>query len=399
MNIDGERMIEYYYGTYKKKGLFGKTFAVNLFVYPSRLEGNGFLYYNDELANDTSEYNIAYKKIKRIFKGSYKNEENITIEYRTDAVVSDNIATIILPGMSDVDKWLALINKTMKAHTDSENEKRKREVAEYERKKQMEIEREEKALQFYKSCYDFHIKEETPTFKLFESENKVALIYVDDSKALHFLKIDGYEEEESNGIIAYDNIHYYEKAGNVHFTTDIHGNYSSYGGSMTGGSFSKLATVGGGLLFGLMGMGIGAALTYKPIKQENATTSFAIDSETRKIDDRSVVLNFYSDMKKQYIDIELPQDAFNFLQTYLPEKRMSIVEELEKKAAVQKSADIINSGNLLNVSERPADIALENKDSLSLFQQKIEKLKMMRESGFLSDEEFENEKKKLLELI
>lgn len=75
------------------------------------------------------EYNIAYKKIKRICKGSDKNEENITIEYRTDAVVSDNIATIILPGMSDVDKWLELINKTMKAHTDSENEKRKREIA------------------------------------------------------------------------------------------------------------------------------------------------------------------------------------------------------------------------------------------------------------------------------
>ena len=68
-----------------------------------------------------------------------------------------------------------------------------------------------------------------------------------------------------------------------------------------------------------MGMTFGAALTYKPSVQEPVHTSFSIDSDIQKIDDRSVLLNFYSDAKKQYIDIELPQDLYNFFQTYLPE--------------------------------------------------------------------------------
>ncbi len=163
------------------------------------------------------------------------------------------------------------------------------------------------------------------------------------------MKIDGYAHEENNGIITYENIHYYEKAGNVSYVTDIHGNYSSFGGSMTGGKFSKLATVGGGVLFGFMGMALGAALTYKPAEQKAINTSFSIDSDIKKIDDRSVILNFYSEMKKQYIDIELPRDIYNFLQTYLPEKKYGIVDELEKKTIVHQSTDIIGNGRLLKV--------------------------------------------------
>lgn len=98
-----------------------------------------------------------------------------------------------------------------------------------------------------------------------------------------------------------------------------------------GGSFSKLTAVGGGLLFGLMGMALGTALTYKPMEKESVDTSFYLDSDIKKIDDRNIILNFYSEAKKQYIDIELPKDIYNFLQTYFPEKKYSIVNELEKK--------------------------------------------------------------------
>lgn len=169
---------------------------------------------------------------------------------------------------------------------------------------------------------------------------------------------------------------------------------------MTGGKFSKLATVGGGLLFGYMGMAIGAALTYKPAEQKPVNTSFSIDSDIMKIDDRSVILNFYSDTKRQYIDIELPQDIYNFLQTYLPEKKYSIVDELEKKTVVHQSADIISEGSLLKVGVKPELPTIESqKKSMEEFKIKIEKLKMMKEAGLLSDEKFAEEQAKLLSMI
>lgn len=217
------------------------------------------------------------------------------------------------------------------------------------------------------------------------------------------MKIDGYGQEESIGVIAYENIHYYEKAGNVSYATDIHGDYSSFGGSMTGGSFSKLATVGGGLLFGFMGMALGAALTYKPAEQKPINTSFSIDSDIKKIDDRSVILNFYSDEKKQYIDIELPQDIYNFLQTYLPEKKYGIVDELEKKTIVHQSTDMIENGSILKVDVKSDTPSIEMKetqaDQMADFKQKVEKLKMMKEAGLLSEEKFKEEQNKLLNMI
>lgn len=394
-----EKVIEHYYGSYKKGGLFGKKYTIQLMVYPSSIAGEGFESYNGVLGDQIINYTISFGDVKRVFKGNYNGEENITIEYKKHSVVSCSTATMVLLGVPDIDNWVELINETWQKYLEAEKQKRDIEIAKKEKKEQLKAEKEEKALQFYKSCYDFHIKEETPRYTLFESPNKVALIYIDESRSLNFLKIDGYEEEEHNGCIAYEDIHYYEKAGNIHYTTDIHGQYTSYGGSITGGSFSKLAAVGGGLLFGLMGMGIGAALTYKPARQEAVNTSFVIESDVRKIDDRSVILNFYSNTKKQYIDIELPQEVFNFLQTYIPEKKMSIVEELEKKTVVQQSENLIRNGELLKVTARPSENALEDKTSVDSFQEKIEKLKIMKEAGLLSDEEFEEEKKKLLSLI
>lgn len=116
------------------------------------------------------------------------------------------------------------------------------------------------------------------------------------------------------------------------------------------------------------------------------------------------MLNFYSETKKQYIDIELPQDIFNFLQTYLPEKKYGIVNELEKKTVVHQSTDIIENGSLLKVAVKSETSSIEQKEtteinSMENFKLKVEKLKMMKEAGLLSDEKFEQEQAKLLDMI
>ena len=75
-----------------------------------------------------------------------------------------------------------------------------------------------------------------PRFDLYnnDEENKAVVVYINDDKSLNFLKIDGDAKEEEVGIIPYDKIHYYEKAGNVHYVSETNGSYSSFGGSLTG---------------------------------------------------------------------------------------------------------------------------------------------------------------------
>lgn len=216
------------------------------------------------------------------------------------------------------------------------------------------------------------------------------VIYIDENCSLNFLYLNGYKAIENHGIIPFEKIHYYDNAGDVHYVSEIQGNYTSFGGSFTGASFSKEISLIGGALFGVMGMATGAMLTYKPSKYEQPKTTFDINSETHRIDDRNVILNFFSDTKKQYIDLELPQTIYNFLQTYLPEKKYDIVMELEKNKAVNNNVYALEPP--VNQSQLPSS---EN-DPMTEFKKKVQKLKIMYEVGLLSDEELKEEKKKLL---
>lgn len=401
MNRTYEKPVEVYCKKYKN-GVFGKQYSIELFVYSSHIEGEAFEVYEEKISNETFAFEISYETIKGIYIGEIKGEKNITIEYKRNSVVKDGTAKIALMGVEEPQKWIDIIETAKEKYIDKQIKRKKLEIEAEEKKRQLDVQRETSAADFYRGCYDHYIKETTPVYQLFADNNKSVVLFIDENKGLNFLKIDGYTEEENRGIINYNSIHYYEKAGNIHYTTDIHGNYSSFGGSMTGANFSKLASVGGGLLFGLMGMAAGAALTYKPAEYKPAETNFTIDSDIKTIDDRNVILNFYSDSKGQYVDIELPYDIYNFLSTYLPEKKYNIVEELEKRTAVHQSAQIIERGDLLNASvlqDKQKGIEMQSEDNDALFAQKIKKLKMMKDAGLLSEEEFDNKRKELLDMI
>lgn len=391
-----EQVIDSYYGEYKK-GVFGKKCPIRLYVYPSYIEGNGYLFHANELANESDSYSIPFLQIRNVYKDSISGTLGLIIEYIEDSIVSNkSIFKLFLPAISEPDKWVHLLSSIQKEVYEknlqaSLLEKQIKEI-ELEQKKQAESE----AAQFYLDCFNFHINSATPQYELYRDKNKIALIYIGEDKSLNFLKIDGDAKEENNGVIPFEKIHYYEKAGDLHYISEIHGDYSSYGGSVVGGNFSKLATLGGGLLFGMMGMTAGALLTYKPSQTEGVKTNFSFDSNIKQIDTRNVILNFYSDAKKQYIDIELPNDIYNFLQTHLPEKKYNIVSELEKKEAVKQVAKNPED-NILFESHK-----IENKchlDSMHEFKKKVEKLKVLKDAGLLTDEEFNAEKSKLLEMI
>lgn len=395
--------IDSYYGEYKSS-IFSKKTTIRLRIYPSHIEGDGFAFYDNELSSAAYSFEISHDDIEKVYIGEVGKEAALFIKHNFKSVVDNKKAILVLPGMADAKKWLSILEETRKAFIEKKQKQQQIKVKKEEEQRRLAVEKERQALQFYQRCYSFHIKDSTPIYQLFSGKNKIALIYIDEKKSLNFLKIDGYAHEENNGVITYKNIHYYEKAGNVSYVTDIHGNYSSFGGSMTGGKFSKLAAVGGGALFGVMGMALGAALTYKPAEQKATNTSFSIGSDIKKIDDRSVMLNFYSEMKKQYVDIELPRDIYNFLQTYLPEKKFGIVDELEKKTIVHQSDDIIKNGSLLKTDMRSDLSSIEQKgiqetDAMEDFKLKVGKLKMMKDAGLLSDEKFAEEQEKLLNMI
>lgn len=397
-----EQIVDYYSGEYKK-GLLGKKFPVKLYVYPSHIEGSGFAFIGTDLAAESDLYSIPFLQIRNIYNETIDGITGISIEYAGDSITTDkNKSKIFLPAITEPAKWVHLLSDIQKEIHEKELQTILLQQQREEHEKAQREYKEAESAKFYLDCFNFHIKNTTPQYELYKDKNKIALIYIDENKSLHFLKIDGDAKEEHNGIIPFDKIHYYEKAGNIHYVSEIHGNYSSYGGSVTAGNFSKLATAGGGLLFGMMGMAAGALLSYKPSQSENIQTNFSIDSDTKQIDSRNVMLNFYSDIKKQYIDIELPNDIYNFLQTHLPEKKYTIVLELEKKAAVSQAAKSLGERALLQAQSETAHQQLEDKqgsDSITDFKKKVEKLKIMKEAGLLSDDEFDAEKNKLLKMI
>ena len=84
------------------------------------------------------------------------------------------------------------------------------------------------------------------------------------------------------------------------------------------------------------------------------------------------------------------------MQTHLPEKKYEIVSEVEKHAAINKT---VGSQKIIDAPKTKAALPASEKLSIDDFKEKVEKLKIMKEAGLLSDEEFSNEKTKLLSMI
>lgn len=376
---------------------FRKKSLMHLALYSSYLDCKGFYYENGDKTENESQVNIEYEKLADVKIERIQNIDWLILFYRYDTYMSSNKrGAVAFYYDGDVNVVKESVIKAKEKYHEIKQQELEAQFR-YEQKMQEKAMRvEHEATQFYQNCCDFHIKEQTPFFEFESEKNKIALLYVANDKSLNFLYIDGYKKIENHGLISYKDIHYYEKAGNVHYVSEINGEYSSFGGSFTGGSFSKLATVAGGLIFGAMGMAAGAMLSYKPANMEPTKTTLDISSEPHKIDDRNVILNFYSESKKQFVDLELPQNTYNFLQTYLPEKKYDVVLELEKAAIIKSSVD---TKSRLNAPQEQPKLPATEENSMVLFKQKVQKLKLMYDAGLLTDEEFKEERTKLLNSI
>lgn len=407
-----ENSIECFYGEYKKS-ILGKKYSMKLYVYPSYLEGIGFLWYDGELNDEATSFKISLDEFKEISIIDVKGNKGINIKYQLKKSIVSNSEkiSIVIMGIEKYQESIDLVEDIQKKYIERirvQNEIQKKQELEQKKQEQERalriVEEEKSARKYIEDCYNFHIAtNNNPFFELFKEDYQIAVIYIDKERNINFLRVDGINHDESNGVIPFSKIHYYEKAGNIHYASEVNSRHSSYGGSITGSTFSKRATFWSGLLLGPMGMVGGALFSHKPSKIDIPTIDFNISSDIKKIDDRNVMLNYYSDNHKQYIDIELPASIFNFLQTHLLEKKYDIVMELEKKSAVYQATKQIENGSFLSgliLGQNNSEMQ-ENQSSneMTIFKQKLEKLKLMYDAGILTDNEFDLEKKKLIELI
>lgn len=368
--FNDDELLNKYIGEYRT-GFLGKKAKTIIYIHEKHIDGIGATYQDKYF--DEYSFDIQYRDIKSVYSTYINGIHCIEVIF---AINENSSATFYLPNLDMSEMVIEQIRKIIE---DTVQEK------ELEKRKALETEQRfrEECQSFYTSCYKFHIlKDNNPYFELYNQELVFAGVYVDRNRNLNFLEINGVTKEEYNACIPYEKIHYYEKAGSVHYATEINGTYASFGGTITGGTISKKTTLLGGLLFGPMGMAAGAVLSQKPLRVSFPSNSFDISSEIQRIDDRSVILNYFSDVRKQYIDIVLPADSFNFLQTHLAEKKYSIVLEIEKNNAVTT-----NENSKINNSDTEA------------FEKKVKKIKFMYDNGLLSDEEYIVEKQKLLSQI
>ena len=371
----------------EKKGLFNsKKYNILISFYEDKVAGStlkfsggsDYSYQRFDLSyDDITNYEECTFEDLPCLKIDTRKQYNAKVQYNDSYIFPLYPKNEIKEVIDELEKCLNNVKAANEALIERQNELMRLRKEEEELEQQRIIEMKD----FYNNTYAFHIKEQTPTYTIYKEEPNCFTIYIGEDNSLNFLLIEADSKTEIHSVIKYDEIHYYEKAGAVHYATNINASYTgsqSFGGSFVGARASVGATVLGGLLFGTMGMAIGALASYKPAEYTPPThipSKFNISSEITKIDERSVILNYYSEQKKQYVDIELPQEIFNFLQTFLPDKKYAIVLAKETQGAVQAP------------TSEPAE------DDTVV---RLKKLKELYEMELISETEYTERKKEIL---
>lgn len=385
---------EYFTIYTKKNGLFSsEKFKINLMFNDNNITGSA-IKVTKLLSYVYQEFDIEYDTIVNYEICDFEKTASLKIEAYSGVDINKNelYDTYIFPFESAYN--LKDILQKLQEYK-NKYEVGKQQMIEYENEKmrlrqEKENQRNLEIKEFFNNIYNFHISQDTPIYPISQKGTNCFVMFIAKDKSINFLLIEAETKTELHTVIEYDKIHYYEKAGTIHFATNINADYKGgqlFGGSFVGAKVSTGAIALGGLLLGSMGMAIGAASTYKPaeyIPPQYTPSSFNISSEITKIDERSVVLNFYSEQHKQYIDIELPQEMYNFLQTYLPEKKYAIVIEKEKQAAISNTQNATISNNTATNSIEDTSI------------QRLQKLKQLYEMELITEAEYIERKKEIL---
>ena len=447
----------HYVGAYRTRGLLAKTQECELFIYDEGVQGYGYRVTEGSAEGWWGVFDFSMEEIAQAVPCSVEGQEALQLICKQRSVAGVRQVTITLPGLAGCVEAARQLEATRQAarHEQRQRQEQEAEARRLAAEQQRQLEKDREA--FLQQAVEFHLGDRPPTYLLTQEEHKLAAMFLDEQQGLHFVAVDATRLEERHGVIPYDKIHYYERAGAIHYVTEIQGQYANLGGSFTTSGWNWEEDYG----FGDMGMEPGGVMGDALTSVVLPSPSVSLRSKATRVDDRNVILNYYSDAHRQFMDIELPSDSYNFLQTHLPGKKYDIVLEVEKQAAVRQQAE--SQGELQRPDEMPAlrtgvdtrgmtpgdggvpdpDTSAigqteahgagldatrraipeaspaqrqwgspaeaqsvqgemsrpQAADALADFALRVEKLRIMQQSGLLSQEEFEAQRQQLLEEI
>ena len=371
-----------------KESIFS-TLKLHLKVESDAINCYGIIKKPNDKIDYTQYVTIPFEKIIKIELDQFKKYEALHIEADTE----NGPISIYFPNITDVDGVKSDIIDAKRKEQEYIVEKRQQEeIYRLNQEKRLrEAEENKKLHEEYVLIEVTDVIKHNPTYIFEETQDIITFMFIDANKDLIIKSVDKTQMNCIYSTIEYGKIHYYEKAGAIHYVSDINVNHAvapSYGGSFIPGKIHLTPAVVGGLLFGPMGLAVGAMMGYNKMREESASivsTTLNIDSVTKRIDERSVIFNYFSDKNQQYMDIEFPQETYNYLQTHLAEKKYDIVLAIEKQTYASKA-------NQISIEDKRVD----TKMSIQEFEDAVKKLKLMKDNELISEEEFIKKKESLL---
>ena len=103
----------------RNQGILGKSFDVVLHVHTNKILGHAFDLYDTTF--NYNQFDISFDRICGIKKTVIKGKESIVIEYKTSSLVSSgSTKKIVLWGISDSQKWVTILNRSLQEYLDDE---------------------------------------------------------------------------------------------------------------------------------------------------------------------------------------------------------------------------------------------------------------------------------------
>ena len=195
-----------------------------------------------------------------------------------------------------------------------------------------------------------------------------SVFYYDSMGEIQNKFLDTFSDGLPHFKIKYDDIFFYAREGDFYIKTDVRG---SGGGSDYGRAFV------GGILFG----GAGAIVASRQDVQINTTTT--------EVDKRDTRL-FYK-YNNKIIDAHFSSDTYEIFRNLLPDKDAKVIERLSK--SIPEKADKIAS-TVDRTEEKGSILGIED-DVYT----KLDKLNALKEKGIITEEEYGEKKRKLLDQI
>ena len=354
-----EQALKHYRNTYKN-GTFAKSEYVFLELYEDRMEGRAYVLDKSNGLGTYVDFKFYYEELVEISVDNYEKKKAVVARIEKGEGIKAKEYDIIFPGFTEEDcnemkdRMVAISDKFLVEVREKrriEAEKR----AEEERKAAEEREKLE-AKYFYENKYNEYLENGERPNCVFEKDYlQLAAVYLGGDQSINFVAIDGNQRECVHGFISKEDLHYFEKAGVLNnVAPEDDEEEQLFGGSFKPSKWDIGRAILDGMLFGPMGMSEGKERVNVV---EGAT--FGMDSEVVVIDDDSIILNYYSQKHKHYINVELPQEVYVFFQKFLPEYKYDVVLAREKAEREERAREAQKALELKKAQEAKAKAEAE----------------------------------------